>query len=705
MTSCTDLYRALFTPRGVALVGASSDPAKTSARALRFLQMHGFAGAIYPINPGADEISGLPCFADLKSLPGPVDQAFIMLPGEAITAAVRDCAEAGIGCATVLAGGFAESGEAGRRRQDELLEVAKSAGLRLLGPNSIGVIDCNSGLALSASAMLDMAQLPSGRTAVISQSGSMLGALLSHAEARQIGYSKLVSVGNEADITLGEIGELLLDDEATEVIVLFLETLRQRRRVAAFARRAQQAGKPVIAYQLGRSAQGQELARSHTGAIIGSARTLAAFLDHHGIARVSVFEALIEAPALFRGRRAVAADRRQLLPRAAVVTTTGGGGAMVVDNLGLSGIEVTAAPAQVVARLAAEGIAQDGGRLIDLTMAGARPGIVGGVIADLMAADGIDAVVMVVGSTARFSPQLVVEPLLEWRRAPKPLAIYLAPDAEASRRRLAAAGMAVFRTPESCADALRALLTWPMPGPLTEPPSSLPPPLPGPSDQHLLSETEALAVFAELGIAVAAGEIAGTTEAALAAARRLGYPVVLKITAPQIAHKSDCGGVAVGIADDAALVAAYERVLANVKAAEPGAEIAGVLVQKMHQGRAEVLLGLKHDAVVGPTVVLGLGGILAELTQDTSLRLAPVSADQARAMIEEVTGLAPLRGYRNLPPGDLSALAQAIAAFSQLAWREEVREAEINPLIVADEGAGVVAVDGLIVGANLAAMP
>ncbi|HJM49820.1 MAG TPA: acetate--CoA ligase family protein [Alphaproteobacteria bacterium] len=697
MISGPDLYRALFAPRGVALVGASSDPAKTSARPLRYMRKHGYSGAIYPVNPGAEEISGLPCFADLKSLPGPADQAFITLPGEAASAALRDCAEAGIGCATILAGGFAEAGEAGRQRQDTLLEVARSAGVRLLGPNSIGVINSATGLALSANAMLELPELKVGRTAVISQSGSLIGALLSHAEARDEGYSKLISVGNEADITLGEIGELLLDDEATEVIVLFLETLRQRRRVAAFARRAQQAGKPVIAYQLGRSVQGQELARSHTGAIIGSARTLAAFLDHHGIARVNVFEALIEAPALFSGRRARAADQRQPSPRTAVVTTTGGGGAMVVDNLGLSGIDVAPAPAQVVERLAAEGIAQDGGRLIDLTMAGARPEIVAGVIGDLMADEDIDAVAMVVGSTARFSPQLVIDPLLEWRQAPKPFAIYLAPDAEASRRRLAQAGMAVFRTPESCADALQALLTWPAPAVEAEPPSSLPPPLPGPSDRSLLDETEALAVFAGLGIAVAAGEIAESCEAALAAARRLGYPVVLKIASPQIAHKTECGGVAVGIADDSALVEAYERILKNARAAEPQAEIAGVLVQKMHQGRAEVLLGLKHDGVVGPTLVLGLGGILAELTQDTSLRLAPVSADQARAMIEEVAGLAPLRGYRNLPPGDVVALARAIAAFSQLAWHEEVREAEINPLLVGHEGAGVVAVDGLIV--------
>ena len=213
----------------------------------------------------------------------------------------------------------------------------------------------------------------------------------------------------------------------------------------------------------------------------------------------------------------------------------------------------------------------------------------------------------------------------------------------------------------------------------------------------VVGEIQALGVFSALGIAVAEGEIADSATEAIAAARRLGYPVVLKVASPQISHKSDLGGVEIGIADDEALTAAYRRIMRNVAAAKPEAEITDVLVQKMHQGRAEVLLGLKRDALVGATVVLGLGGVLAELCRDTSLRLAPVTPDQAAAMIEEVVGLAPLRGYRNLPRGDLSALAKAIAAFSQLAGREEVQEAEINPLIVGPQGSGVVAVDGLIV--------
>ncbi len=690
----TSLAQALFAPRGVALVGASSDPAKTTARPLRFLQKHGYAGAVYPINPGADEISGVPCFPDLKSLPGPADHAFIMLPGEAATAAIRDCGEAGIACATVLSGGFAEAGTAGRERQDALLDMARSSGVRLLGPNSIGLINCATGLTLSANAMLELPQLKAGHTAVISQSGSMIGALLSHAEARKTGYAKLISVGNEADLSVGEIGDLLVDDDDTQVIVLFLETLRQSERVAALARRAHGAGKPVIAYTLGRSNIGQELARSHTGALVGGQHAMTAFLEHHGIARVSLFETLIEAPELFRGRSARHSDRPR---RAAVVTTTGGGGAMVVDNLGLRGVEVAPAPAEVIDRLAQAGVAQDPGRLIDLTMAGARPDVVGGVIGDLMAAAEIDAVVMVVGSSARFSPQLAVDPLLEWQGTAKPFAIYLAPHAEVSMDSLAAAGMAVFRTPESCADAVQALVTWSPPAAL-EPAQAMPLEI-DIGEAAVIAEFEALSVFSALGIAVAQSEIAGSPEEATATARRLGYPVVLKIAAPEIAHKSDIGGVEIGIADDEALAAAYARIRHNVAAAVPQAEVTGVLVQKMHRGRAEVLLGLKRDALVGATVVLGLGGVLAELYRDTSLRLAPVAVDQAAAMIEEVVGLAPLRGYRNLPRGDLSALAQAIAAFSQLAAREDLQEAEINPLIVGPEGSGVVAVDGLIVRA------
>jgi len=692
MTKAT-LAKALFEPDSIMLIGASSDLSKPGGRPLKFLQDHGYRGRIYPVNPRADTIGGLQCYPDIGAVRESIDHAFIMLAGDAAVEAVEQCAAAGAVCATVLAGGFAEAGDEGDRRQAELVATARDNGIRLLGPNSIGVINAAAGVALSANAMLELPELNAGRTAVISQSGSMIGALLSHGEARKVHYSKLISVGNEADLSVGEIGDLLIEDDATDVILLFLETLRDAERITAFARHAHEAGKPVIAYKLGRSSLGQKLARSHTGALAGSDETIAAFLAHNGIARVSMLDSLIEAPRLFGGRTPL--DVTTKPGRVGVISTTGGGGAMVVDNLGLNGIDVALTPKSVSARLADHGIIQEPGRMVDLTMAGAKPEIVQGVIADMMAAPDIDAVVMVVGSSARFHPNLAVKPLLDWTGAAKPLAVYLAPEAQASLLLLAEAGIAVFRAPEACADGLHALLTW-------TPPKTLPacepvPTLAALDGERVVAEAKALTMFAAMEITVAVGEVVENLEGAQKVASRLGYPIALKIASPDIAHKSDAGGVRIDIGDGDELARAYGDIINSVGVAHPDADIDGVLVQKMHSGLGEALLGFKRDPLVGPVIVLGLGGILAELYHDTALRLAPVDIIEAQAMIDEVIGLAPLRGYRNAPPGDMQALAQAIVDFSNFAREKAVLEAEINPLVVGAEGHGVVAVDGLII--------
>lgn len=690
----TGLAKCLFEPDSVALIGASSDLTKPGGRPLKYLVKHGYKGKIYPINPRAESIGGIPCLADIRSLPGPVDHAFVMLSGDAVLKAVRDCADAGVVCATILSGGFAESGEDGWKRQAELVDVARTIGVRLLGPNSIGIINVEAGLTLSANAMLELPEIVPGNTAVISQSGSLIGALLSHGAARDLGFSKLVSVGNEADLTVGEIGSLLLDDDSTHVILLFLETLREQDRIAAFARRAHKVGKPVIAYRVGRSAIGQQLAQSHTGALTSSDAALGTFLAHHGIAEVNMFDSLIESSRLFVARRAPAIQSRASV---AVVTTTGGGGAMIVDNLSFLGLDIARTPKSVTERMLAQGVTQESERMLDLTMAGAKPDIVRGVINDLMADAAVDAVVMVVGSSARFHPDIAVDPLLEMSAAKKPFAVYLVPDAEVSLHRLARAGIPVFRTPETCADAIHSLLRWRSPTP------------PAPQTRVKLSlddlvkdrgapgEPEALAVFSELRIPVADGWIARNPDDAEGIAARIGYPVALKIASVDIAHKSESGGVCLNITDAKMLARAHASLMQDFAAAAPSARIDGVLVQKMERGLAEVLVGYQRDPVAGPIVMLGLGGVLAELYRDTSLRMAPVAPQDARQMIDEVIGLAPVRGYRNLPRGDLSALAQVVCAVSTLAFEERILEAEINPLIVKAEGAGVVAVDGLVI--------
>lgn len=686
------LAQALFAPKSIALIGASGDPAKYTSRPQRFLRKFGYPGKIIPVNPGRDEVLGEKAYPDLNSVPDAVDHAFIMVPAAAVAAAVEQCAAMRVPVATIYSDGFAETGPDGRRKQEEILAIARAGGVRLIGPNCIGMFSSNPSCALTVNAVLEELDITPGPLAIVSQSGSMMGGLLSRGLGRGVGFSKLISVGNECDLGVGEITECLVDDPHTGVILLFMETIRGADHLARAARAAFAAGKPVLVYKLGRSAVGQDLAASHTGAVAGSDEVADAFFRTHGIVRVEILENLFELPALLAGQKPA---RRH---RVAVMTTTGGGAASVVDRLGTLGLDVVPPSAKVIAGLAKKNIRISKARLTDLTLAGAKKEIYSAVLNELLASDHCDLVLAVAGSSAQFQPQVAVEPLIEADCRGKPLAVFLAPHAEASLRLLAADGVAGFRTPESCADAIRAWHDWTAPAVAPKADVSkieaimqLLTTLPG----KQVNEYDACRVFAALGIAHAQTEIITTP----AQKTHIGFPVVAKILSPDIAHKTDAGGVAIDIATPEALEAAVSRILARVRASRPNARIEGILVQKMERGLAEVIIGYKVDPQAGPVVVLGIGGVLAEIYKDFSIRLAPVSVDAARAMVEEVRGLAVIRGYRGLPRGDCEALAQAVAAMSQLALLEDrtVAEAEINPLIVKSEGEGVVAVDGLIV--------
>lgn len=690
------LFSALFEPRRVALIGASSDVTKTTSRPQRFLRKHGFRGEILPVNPSRSEILGETAYKDLDAIPGEIDHAYILLNGAAAVRALADCGRRGVKVASILAGGFADAGAAGASLQDDLARVVRETGIRLVGPNSIGTVSTDPAVALTANAAFAVERLRPGNWGLVSQSGSLIGALLSRADARGIGFSRLISVGNEVDLAVGEIADLLVDDPKTKAILLFMETLRDGERLARAARRAHDAGKPVIAYKLGRSDIGQELARSHTGAIAGSDATFDAFCRRHGIARVSMFESLIDVPALLVDR-----PRSRGGHRVAVATTTGGGAAMVVDSMAVAGLDIAGPPNNLVEWLKPLGIAAGDGKLVDLTLAGAKPEIVAGTIERLLADDGNDAVIFVVGSSAQFNPELAVEPLLRFAGSGKPFAVALTPSAEKSLALLTAAGVPAFRHPESCAEAMALCL-------LRRPPQPVPR-LAEPSVGALdaleagrvsgFDERRAADFFGALGIAMARSMAVPDAKRIVAAVGEVGAPVVLKILSVDIPHKTEAGGVALGIPDGQTAAMAAREIEKRVKAYAPGARLQGFLIQKMERGLVEVILGFRRDPLVGPTVTVGLGGVLAEIYKDASTRLAPVDEREAMEMIAEVKGLATVRGYRNMPRGDVAALAKTIATFSTLAHKQfaDVAEAEINPLLVKRDGDGVVAVDGLVV--------
>ena len=641
------LTQALFAPRAVALIGASGDPAKNTARPQRFLKKHGYKGDIFPINPHRKEILGEKAYSSLADAPGEIDHAFIMI--DEVERALEDCARRGVPVASVYSDGFADAGPEGAKRQARLVERARSLGVRLLGPNSMGVVNLPGRLALTINAVLEMDAPPAGTTSLVSQSGTMLGTLLSRGAARGLGFAKLVSVGNEADLGVGELVELLAADAETGVILLFLETVRDAERLAAAARKAHAARKPVVAYKLGRSALGEQLARSHTGALAGADRALDAFFRDCGILRVDLLETLVEIAPLVAGRKPPELKRP---PRVAVVTTTGGGAATVVDRLGLHGIDCVAPGSD--------------SPIIDLTMTATSQSY-GKTLRELLAWPECDAVLAAVGSSAQFHPELAVEPIVAAQAGEKPLAAFLTPHAERSLALLAARGIAAFRTPEACADAFAAYFAWraPRERPHFDAPSF---------------EEDAFELFKSLGIPVVEQQIAR----APAFSHSIPYPVAVKL--PDAEHKTEVGGVALDVANGRA----FELEAKRLKQEK-------LRVQKMERGLAEAIVGYREDPVVGPIVLVGAGGMLAELYEDFALRLAPVTEDEAQEMIAEVKGLAPIRGYRNLPRGDVSALARAVSAFSTISLLKNrpISEAEINPLIVKSDG--VVAVDGLLV--------
>lgn len=699
MSRDANIAQALLAPRSIALIGASGEADKHGSLPQRYLREHGYSGELYPINPRYGELFGERAYPVIGAVPVRVDHAFILLPTQLVLEAVVQCADAGVRCATILGNGFAESGDEGRIAQERLVEIARAGAMRVLGPNSLGIINLNDRVALSANEVLSLPELRAGSVALISQSGSLMGALLSRGQERGVGFSKMVSVGNEADLSVAEIGEMLLDDPDTKAVLLILETVRDAAAMAAMARRAFDLHKPLVAMGLWRSVLTQRLAASHTGAMTADGAALEAYLADLGVVRVSNFETLFEITPLLIGRQPAKGRR------VAVMTTSGGGAELIADALS-SKVEMVPPDDALRARLAELDIEADSSPVIDLTLAGTNAKSFGGTLTELLASSHCDLVLAIAGSSAQFRPDRTIEPIVTAARkttAANPLAVFLTPEANQSLKMLQAAGVASFRTPESCADAVNAYLNWKAPRPLPSRTDHMSP-LERAIREHTgscstLDASQSAGIFAALGIAQARELIVSSGEQVdQPALSELRFPVAVKLLSQDVSHKSDVGGVILNLRTVAEVRRACDEVLASVKRAAPLARIAGLQVQSMESGLAEVLLGYCLDPRVGPLVMLAAGGIAAELYSDRSLRTAPIDLKTAHEMIGEVRGLAVIKGFRSLPPGDVNALGDALVAISKLALaaRSLVQEAEINPLLVLAKGEGVIAVDGFV---------
>ena len=693
----------LFSPRRVALVGASADPAKTAGLPLHFLRERSFDGEIYPINPRVAEIDGLACYAGIDALPETPDVALVLLGATASIEAVRQLAARGVPYAIVLASGFGETGAAGRDRQAALLHAAGS--MRLLGPNTIGLVNVTDAIPLSASGALAGSPPAAGPVGVVSQSGGILGSLLSRMAASGVGLSKLVSTSNEADLELADFVDYLADDPATTVVALYVETIRDPARFRAAAEKARAAGKPIVALKIGRSEAGARAAASHTGAMAGSDRVYDAFFADLGITRAQTFGELVDLPI------ALATQPRLRGRRIAVLTSTGGAGTLIADTIGLAGFEAPAPDAATIARLTQAMPAGHGaldGNPIDLTLAGLRPEILSACVRALLESDGYDALAMVVGSSSVGHPLLVSDALREGGAgSAKPIIAYVSPHSPAAATSLTAQGIPAYSAPETVAAALSALKQG-APAPLSAVDGTETIPLAA-EWCGSLDERQAKSLFAAFGIPSVRETVVSDAAQATAAAAAFGGGTVLKILSATITHKSDVGGVRVGL-DAATIGPALEAMRTRLHAAGH-ADIERFIVQEMVSDGVEMILGCRRDPL-GAVLLLGMGGVAAELMNDTVLRLVPpnqpLSLAQAREMMRDLRLWPLLDGYRGTPARDTDALAMAIVGFSRLVAQHQDRliEAEINPLFVLSTGHGVRAADGvalLTAGASNAA--
>ncbi len=677
-----NLDQAVFCPRSIGLVGLSDNAAKPTGRVLRLLRNGGYRGNIHAVNPRRQTVQGLQAYPALSDLPEVPDHVYALVATAHVAGVVDECAEQGVPVVTVLADGFAETGSEGLAAQLALVDRAREAGTRLLGPNSMGIADLHAGTWLTVNAIYEEPDHIAGPVALLSQSGSMMGGVISRAKALGIGFSRIAGVGNEADLGIAELGQMVLRDPNTEVVLLFLETIRDADGLARLAASAHEAGKPVIAYKLGRSTVGQQLAVAHTGALLAEDAVVDAFLRDVGIARIRTLDGLIEAPALFAGQRPPSRP-----PRIGVMTTTGGGGATVCDQLALADVCIQRPARATFDKVRSTGLNIVDGPMLDLTLAGAGAAYVKAAVEAMASDTETDMILSVTGSSGRSAPQRTVDALVAGERHGKPLTAFVTPDAPETLGKLLEVGIPVARTPESCADVIGAYARWRIPRVASRPAAVFVGATCALDEKASFERLAALGVPVVQHIEIYPDQIPETLP--------FGYPMVVKLLSDAVAHKTEIGGVITGIRNRDELAIAVSSICQNLANQVPGVAADRLLVAPMIDDVVqEVLIGYRRDAQIGPVITLAPGGVLVGLYDDKSVRLAPVDTRTAQEMVLEVRGLAPTRGHRNRPAGDADALADAISALSQLAFDPDVVEAEANPLMV--RTSGVVAVDALV---------
>ncbi|WP_454724862.1 MULTISPECIES: acetate--CoA ligase family protein [Cupriavidus] len=687
----TPHFEALFRPRSVAVIGASDNPNKVGGRPLHYLNRFGFAGKIYPVNPGRAEIQGHRAYASVAEIGAVPDAVVIAVAGDATLAQVRQCSALGVKAAVVMASGFGETGADGRARQAELVAAANAGGMRLVGPNAQGTANFATGAVLNFSTMFMEVAPADGPIAIISQSGA--ASVMPYALLRQAGFGVryLVATGNDADLDACAMAEAVAADPAIRVILIYLETLSDPARLAAAAAVARARGAHVVALKSGSSRRGAVAAASHTGALVGNDAAIDAFLARHGIWRARDMNAFIRATPLYLQGHDPAAGRT------VVMSHSGAVGVMAADLA-----ERAALPLAELAPATQDGLAAilpafgSVNNPLDMTAALLGKGDMFPRVLDVLGSDPAADMVMIgipVAGPGYDVPALARDAAAFLARHAKPLVVS-APQQDV-RAAFAAHGIPAFITE---ADAIGALSQYAAHRRLGG--GAAPPPLPAArawAGSGLLDEHASLALLAEYGVPVVAHRLCASGGEAVAAFAALGGgAVAVKGCAAGVPHKSEHGLVRLRLADAASVHAAAEACLDTL--AGLGEAAPRVVVARMVKGTHEFALGVTVDPALGPLVMIGEGGTLLELRQDIVTLLAPFSADEARAACRRLR-VAPLfDGYRDVPALDLDALAAAAVALGDfaLAWRGALKAVDINPLMVMPAGQGVVAVDAVV---------
>ena len=684
----------MFRPKSVAILGASTNENKIGGRPLRYLKHYEFDGPIYPINPNYPEVQGLKAYKSILDVAGGVDLALIALPAAAVLQAIRECAEKGVKVVVIFSSGFAETGDDGRAAQLEMRRIAADAGMRIVGPNCMGIAAFDHKMIITFGVSMMNFPPALGPVSIVSQSGAFGSVAYAEARQRHLGVRLWATTGNESDVSVADCLNFYVEDPETKVILMYFEASRDGANLMAGLEAAKKARKPVVTMKVGSSDVGAEAALSHTNSLAGSDSVVDTVLAKYNAYRAYTMDEFFDIGYAFTSGLFPAGNR------VGIVTISGGVGILMSDYAVKLGLDVARLPEAAQAKIK-EVIPFAGTRNpVDVTgQAVNQQEIIEHCLNIMIEEGGYD--VIVVYFAGMTSMEFLRKTGLTRVREKHPAAAIVLSVVmdEESWKVFDDLNFLVIPDPTRAVRAAAALIQMGQGYAKAELPA--PPALPAPVHvpAEMPNEVEAKRILAKAGIPVVDERLATATEAAGNAAAEIGFPVAMKLVSTDILHKSEIGGVLLNVADEAAARDGYDTLIARAKTAQPDAKVDGVVVAPMISGGVETILGVKVDPAFGPVVLFGLGGIFVEVLGDVTQRLAPFGVEEAHEMMREVKGFPLLDGARGAAPADLDALAEALARLSVFAHEnaERIESIDINPFLVLPKGQGAYAVDALIV--------